>query len=936
MSNNRMRRTFSILVVLLLLCGSLPIDLSPIGVVSADAYDYDVYMHPDDLAETFTATQIIPIQSGVVNTSVDNSFDYNGKYVFVVVDRITQPLQYVEVNGEILTPFYSDKIWDPDNTIYFYLVNYSSSWQVNISSGSYLGWWTGYVKRNFILQGQMNKLGTDGDVLYIFPFYPRYSEADFQQPINMRYPDVNILQSDYIGSNVAVNVSTRTIDDIGFHGSVYLMIYKNKTGAYPDVDGLNVKTDLWGPAKYIFSLNSIEAGEYYQVVLWRLGYIDSNPLSTSKDIEINITDSNPSVDEHLSIARYDPQLWNPDFYTYYRGYQSTTKTDYLINAYTTNDYYANLKVHVYDSDTGLAISDALVELDGEPTTWQSTDSLGDVLYDNIDYGVTRYVHVTRAGYPDYDGSIYLVAGYNTLNVPLGAVTVGPETTLYTDAYWYDRYDTVTFTYNIAGADWSTGEIYDIEIRKAYVVLGVALYYSSYDSITITQSQSSTATWTVTEQGVYKANLRRSGTAIVESNQFSVTETVVTPTGNLTLVDVNDVTIPKSSFNISETIVLNVTDMNMEGQVIIREKGFYPQVKSIYIPESGLYNTTMTYAGIFTAQLEVVHLGSLVVLDLEEFTVTEDKDFAYITIRNIGLELAKGETLYFWAYSPDSNADVSIYNPNDTIVMSKQSLALGDLVEFTYQIPANAIEGIYTIRMTNATTPYTEFTNATFRIVGDRYNWIQWDKDGYWLVGDSVITTFSYSNIYEGVKLGVYKMELASDGEWYISNYNSPLLELEYKSAKPSGREVIEIGVKGRYRVVMWEYQHLLGYWILMPEPLYSDMEVTVPEAGQIIDGVAYVPDEPITGEGLFALYPIFEPWEKIFGNTIGKGMFAIMVIVVMVLTMAMAEVAMSVIGLISIFMVLVFVWVGLLPLFIGILLVILGSIQIVKMYTGGR
>ncbi len=928
MSNNWMRRTLSILIVLLFLCSSLPIGLSPIKTAKADAYDYDVYMHPDDLAETFYTTGSPAYAEGWETLTFDNRFTYQGKYIFAVGRESEFESVDIIVNGVNKT-YFAKKYINAEISIYFYLLDYSSSYEIDVYYP--MLWWetSNYEVKSYLITDYIAPRFLDREYAFFAPFYPRYSEYNFMGSIYLQYPaNIDIAGSDYIGSNVASNVSTRTIDDVGFHGAVYTVIMKNKMGSYPNTDGVRVSTDLWGPATMYYSSQFIVGNEYYKLQLYRLGYIDTNPLSTSKDIELTITDSNPSTSEHLLIAKYDPQQSGyTDYYTYYYGYTDSVKTDYLICAYTSNDYYANLKVHVYDSDTGQAVSDALVELDGETTTWQITDSLGDTFYDNIVYGITRSVRVTHPNYPDWSGSIYIDAGYNTLNVPLGAVTVGPETTVYTDKTLYDRYETVTFTYNIADADWSAGDIYDIEILKGTSILGLT-YWSWYDNIAITQSQSSSATWTPEESGLYMARLRRNTgywKVIANSNQFSVAETTITPTGNLTL--------DKSSFNISETITLNVTDMNMEGKVVIREKGFYPEVKSIYIPESGLYNITMDYAGIFTAQLEVVHLGKLVVLDIEEFTVKEDKDFAYITIRNVGLELAKGETLYFWAYSPET-ADVTIYNPNDTIVMSKQPLEAGVLGDFEYQLPANAIEGVYIIKMTNATD--VELTNATFRVVGDIYNWIQWDKSTYWLTDDSVITSFSYSNIFEGIKIQVYKMEQTADGEWVVAYNQNVIYELIYEEPKPSGQEVIPIGVEGRYRVCMWEYKPLLFGWGITGAPYISEMEVRVPEPGQIIDGEPYVPTEPIEGEGLFALYPIFKPWEDIFGKTIGKGMFAIMTITVVDLTLAGAGIAMSVIGLMSILMTLIFVWVGILPLFVGILLVILGSIQIVKMYTGGR
>lgn len=941
------KRALSILIVLLLCSSLLPIGLSPIETAKADAYNYDVYMHPNDLGETFYL-----YHSGgspeVILLNFSNQYDYRGDYLFALYQQGID--LNITVNTVNYTPIYQRIEESSDRSIYVYKVPYANYYEVILySSCIYTISTPVEVKSYFITQYQnvlyKNVAESLGGYLSSIPFYPRYSEYNFMRSIHLGYStNIYLAGSDYIGSNVASNVSTRTIDDIGFHGAVYVVVMKNKTGSYPNTDGISVSTDLWSSAGMYLSSQFIVGNEYYKLQLYRLGYIDANPLSVSKDIELNITDSNPSASEHLLIANYYPtQAGYTEFYTYYYGYTDSVKTDNLINAYTSNDYYANLKVHVYDTDTGQAVSDALVELDGEPATWQVTDSLGDVFYDNIVWGVIRTVRVTHPSYPDWDGSTYISAGYNTLNVPLGAIVVDPETTLYTDAYWYDRYDTVTFTYNIAGIDWDTGDIYDIEVLKAYMFLGVIVGWSSYDIIPITQSQSGTANWQVTEQGHYKANLRQSGDTIVESNQFSVTETVVTPNGSLSIMDSNDVTITKSSFNISESIVLNVTDMNMEGYVKIRQKGFYPYVVNVYIPEDGLYNTTITYAGFFEATLEVVHLGTLVELDSEEFTVLEDKDFAYITILNIGLDLPKGDTVQFIAYSPET-ADVSIYNPNDSIVMSKQSLTAGVLTEFSYPIPANAIEGIYTIKLTNATN--VELTNATFRVVGDIYNWVQWDKSGYWLaevgddywiVSDSVVTSFSYANIYQGVKLGVYKMELATDGEWYISDYNSPLLELEYKAPKPSGQEAIEIGVEGKYRAVMWEYQHILGYWILMPEPLYSDMEVSIPEEGQLVDGKSQDPGDPrrkVTVHDYGNLTVFLEPWQQIFGDSLGKGMFAIMVIAVIDLTLAGAGIAMSVIGLMTLLMLLVFVWVGLLPLFIGVLLVILGSAQIVKMYTG--
>ena len=399
---------------------------SNVNIVKADAYDYDVYIHPDDLIETiyigtegyWSGDKISP------ETNFTNSYGYTGNYIFGVV-RNTNNLN-ITINGVVYDPIVT-KLAQDNQYIHLYLIPYSASYNIapfpnfmqeSVDSG---------IKSYLITEFQEVNIWYDPfyQGCFFAPFYPRYSEKSFYDYLDLYVDgfssDIDIVNSDYLGSNVAEDISTRTIDDVGFYGSVYMILYKNKTGAYPTMTGISVKTDLWGSAKLTHAVSFLYEGVYYDVDLWRLGFIDTNPLSTSKDIEVTITDSSPSVDEHLYIGLLDDTTnRNGWYYVYYAGYQSATKTDYLINVYSPNDFYANLLIDVYNSTdvTNLPIQDALVKLDYEPATQQTTDVNGSVFYDNIFHGVTRIITVTHPDYYAYEGSIYILQGSNTINIPL--------------------------------------------------------------------------------------------------------------------------------------------------------------------------------------------------------------------------------------------------------------------------------------------------------------------------------------------------------------------------------------------------------------------------------------------------------------------------------------------------------------------------------------
>ncbi len=76
-------------------------------------------------------------------------------------------------------------------------------------------------------------------------------------------------------------------------------------------------------------------------------------------------------------------------------------------------------------------------------------------------------------------------------------------------------------------------------------------------------------------------------------------------------------------------------------------------------------------------------------------------------------------------------------------------------------------------------------------------------------------------------------------------------------------------------------------------------------------------------------------FHRLFGEPFGNALFSFMVICAFAISMAQAGIAMSVIGVVIMGTMLMFVWVGMLPMFIGVILVLLGSASFVKVFKGG-
>lgn len=582
-------------------------------------------------------------------------------------------------------------------------------------------------------------------------------------------------------------------------------------------------------------------------------------------------------------------------------------------------------------------------VDGD-RTWQGfTDLTGQITFHDIPALKPILISAIHPRYAFGWEVVYLdpaqiVAGIIVHNITLFPTDTGVKTDLTT----YTLGSTVTINHWISRDKFDPVRNYQLQIIKHWSIIN--------PQILIPVRQQGVNTWTPDETGYYTINLMEEHhllwvipywVTIVHTNFSVIHAPPVTPAGTIT--------VSPTVINRGANIWFNTTGMSSHGKIQVNADIDGRHITRHYIVADDTLQVIITHSGHMTAFLYVwdVFVGRYVLVDQAGFEVLEDiKEITYLTIYD--KTVMRGMDVNYAVYTNRTNVIIKIFDPYGITKYTSMTLDTFVRHQRKFFISTDAPFGTWEIQVIDTNvTPNVVLANDTFKVVGDTINWVVWDSSIYYIVGDEEITvSYSFAHEWDTVRLTVFRLE---DGETFGNPIIITLIiaGIRYLVERIVVEDIIDpidrhgtkhltINQGGTYFVKM-ERRIIIGgitFAPIIPEIRIDRMEVVRLGPGDIhpVTGEVVVEDPEFKISEFFQL--VMRPAHHLFGEALGNGIFVFLLLTGIAILMAQAGIGMSVIGFVVLGMTLMFVWVGMLPLFLGVLLVLLGSGQFVKIYLG--